>query len=136
MDHSLQLITYIAVRSPSHPQNCEFMGSAVTFCNSVGWSPPEPLSMEFSRQEYWSRLPFPTPGDFPDPGIKPTSLRPPALARGFFTNRSARETHRGLQMRLKIALKHLLYKRIQHLNLWFYGKYQNLLWLVIFPEHC
>ena len=35
-----------------------------------------PLSMGFSRQEYWSELPFPTPGDFPDPGIKPRS---PAL---------------------------------------------------------
>jgi len=32
-----------------------------------------PLSMEFSRQEYWSGLPFPPPGDFPDPGIKPVS---------------------------------------------------------------
>ena len=35
-----------------------------------------PLSMEFSRQEYWSGLPFPSPGDLPDPGIKPMS---PAL---------------------------------------------------------
>ena len=34
------------------------------------------LSMEFSRQEYWSRLPFPSPGDLPDPGIEPGS---PAL---------------------------------------------------------
>ena len=33
-----------------------------------------PLSMEFSRQEYWSGLPYPPPGDLPDPGIKPTSL--------------------------------------------------------------
>ena len=35
-----------------------------------------PLTMEFSRQEYWSELPFPTPGDLPDPGpgIKPGSL--------------------------------------------------------------
>ena len=32
-----------------------------------------PLSVEFSRQEYWSGLPFPSPGDFPDPGIKPGS---------------------------------------------------------------
>ena len=32
------------------------------------------LSMEFSRQEYWSGLPFPPPGDLPDPGIEPTSL--------------------------------------------------------------
>ena len=45
-----------------------------------------PLSMEFSRQEYWSRLPFPPPGDIPDPMIKYTSLVSPALAGGFFTN--------------------------------------------------
>ena len=41
-----------------------------------------PLSMEFSRQGYWSGLPFPSPGDLPDPGIEPESL---ALAGGFFT---------------------------------------------------
>ena len=35
-----------------------------------------PLSMEFSKQEYWSGLPFPSPGDLPDPGIEPRS---PAL---------------------------------------------------------
>ena len=34
-----------------------------------------PLSMEFSRQEYWSGLPFPSPGDLPNPGIEPRSLR-------------------------------------------------------------
>ena len=33
-----------------------------------------PLSMEFSRQEYWSGLPFPSPGDLPDPGVEPRSL--------------------------------------------------------------
>ena len=33
-----------------------------------------PLPMEFSRQEYWSEVPFPTPGDLPNPGIRPTSL--------------------------------------------------------------
>ena len=37
--------------------------------------------MRFPRQEYWSELPFPSPGDIPDPGIKPMS---PALAGGFF----------------------------------------------------
>ena len=41
-----------------------------------------PLSMGLSRQEYWSGLPFSSPGDLPDLGIKPTS---PALAGGFFT---------------------------------------------------
>ena len=44
-----------------------------------------PLSMGFSRQEYWSGLPFPPPGDLPDPGIKPMSLTSPALAGGIFT---------------------------------------------------
>ena len=39
-----------------------------------------PLSMEFSRQEYWSGLPFPPPGDLPYLGIKPASLTSPALA--------------------------------------------------------
>ena len=41
-----------------------------------------PACMRFSRQEYWSGLPFPSPGDLPDPGIKPMS---PALTGGFFT---------------------------------------------------
>ena len=43
-----------------------------------------PLSMEFSKQEYFSGLPLPTPGDLPDPGIKPLSPASPALAGGFF----------------------------------------------------
>ena len=43
-----------------------------------------PLSMGFSRQEYWSGLPWPPPGDLPDPGIEPISLKSPALAGGFF----------------------------------------------------
>ena len=41
-----------------------------------------PQSMGFPRQEYWSSLPFPSPGDLPDPEIKPLS---PELAGGFFT---------------------------------------------------
>ena len=50
-----------------------------------------PLSMWFSRQEYWSVLPCPPPGDLPDPGIKPTSFVSPALAGGFFTTSTAWE---------------------------------------------
>ena len=42
--------------------------------------------MGFFRQEYWSELPFPSPEDLPDPGIKPTSPVAPALAGGFFTS--------------------------------------------------
>ena len=44
-----------------------------------------PLSVVFSRQEYWSVLPRSLPGDLPDPGIEPASLVSPALAGGFFT---------------------------------------------------
>ena len=42
-----------------------------------------PLSMGFSRQEYWSGLPCPPPGDILDPGIEPMSSTAPALAGGF-----------------------------------------------------
>ena len=46
--------------------------------SAIPWTAacPAPLSMEFSRQEYWSGLPFPSPEELPDPGIKPGS---PAL---------------------------------------------------------
>ena len=44
-----------------------------------------PLSMRVPRQEYWSGLPFPSPGDLPEPGIKPESPISPALAGVFFT---------------------------------------------------
>ena len=50
-----------------------------------------PLSMRFYRQEYWCEVPFPSPGDLPDPGIE---LGPPALAGGFFTAEpSGKPTH-------------------------------------------
>ena len=52
--------------------------SSPTLCYSRDCSQSH-QSMEFSRQEYWSRLIFPTPGDLPKPGIKLTSLAPPAL---------------------------------------------------------
>ena len=50
-----------------------------------------PLSMEFSRQEYRSVLPFPTPGDLSDPGIEPSSPVYPALAGGLFTTVPSRK---------------------------------------------
>ena len=48
------------------------------------------LSVEFSRQEYWSGLPFHSPGDLPDPELKPTS---PALAGGFLTTEPPGKPH-------------------------------------------
>ena len=44
-----------------------------------------PLSMGFSRQEYWNGLSYPFPGDLPHPGIEPASLKSLALAGEFFT---------------------------------------------------
>ena len=55
-----------------------------------------PLSMEFSRQAYWSGLPFPTLGDLPDPGIELASLVVPALAGKFFTTGATWEALKGV----------------------------------------
>ena len=63
-----------------HVQSC------LTLCDSMDCSPQAPLSMEFSRQEYWNRLPFPSPEDLPDPGIEPMSLMSFALASEFLTS--------------------------------------------------
>ena len=74
-----------------------FLGSIKDLCCAMGfcavpalfatlWTVARraPLSIGFSRQEYWSGLPFPSPGDLPDPGTEPTSLLSPSLAGGFF----------------------------------------------------
>ena len=53
-----------------------------TLCDSLDCSPPGSLSVAFSRQEYWSGLPCPPPGDLLETGIKPTSLMFPARQVG------------------------------------------------------
>ena len=62
---------------------CSVAQLCPTLCDPLDSSPPG--SMEFSRQGYWSRLPFSPPGDLRNLGIKPESLVTPALAGGFFT---------------------------------------------------
>ena len=47
--------------------------SCLSLCDPLDCSLQAPLSLGFSRQEYWSGLPFPSPGDLPDPGIEPVS---------------------------------------------------------------
>ena len=78
---SLSLLQYRA-----HVAYCAQMLSRVRLCVTP-WTAARqaPLSMGFSRQEHWSGLPCPPPGDRPNPGIKPESLGFPALAGGFFT---------------------------------------------------
>ena len=67
----------------------EVAQSCPTLCDPVDCSPPgsavpeAPLSMGFSRQEYWSGLPFPSPGDLPQPGIESGS---PALQADALTS--------------------------------------------------
>ena len=56
--------------------------------------------MGFPRQEYWSGLLCPLPADLPYPGIKPASLTPPTLARGFFTTSATREALNMVYMHL------------------------------------
>ena len=78
---------------------------------------PAPLSMRYSRQESWSGLPCPLPGDLPDPGIKPMSFMSPELASGFFTTSANWEPIAGLRL---LILKRLAWK----LGHWL--KYGNL----------
>ena len=63
-------------RQDERENESEVAQSCPTLCDSVTVGPEAPASMGFPRQEYWSGLPFPSPGDLPDPGIKPGS---PAL---------------------------------------------------------
>ena len=64
---------------------CVCVHAPLVTSNSL-WPHQASLSAEFSRQEYWSRLLLPSPGDLSDPGIKPTSLSHPALAGRLFTS--------------------------------------------------
>ena len=57
----------------------------------MDYSPQAALSVGFFRQEYWSGLPCPSPGDLPDPGIEPVFLMSPDLAGGFLTTRASLE---------------------------------------------
>ena len=61
----------------------ELAQSCPTLCDLWTVAHQAPLSMRFSRQEYWSGLPFPPPGDLPDPGIEPRS---PALQADSLTS--------------------------------------------------
>ena len=70
----------------------EVAHSCLTLCHPMDYiiDHQVPLSMEFPRQEYWSGLPFLSPGDLPNPGIKPGS---PALQADTFTGCATREAH-------------------------------------------
>ena len=64
---------------------CCLVAKSSSFASAWTTAHQAPLSMGFHRQEQWSALPFPSPGDLPDPGIKLVS---PVLAGRFFTTKS------------------------------------------------
>ena len=70
-----------------------------------------PWSMEFSRQEYWSGLLFPIPGDLPDPGIEPASPVSPALAGRFFTTEPPPQ-HDNMYIHTQVYISHPLFQFI------------------------
>ena len=82
--------TWIHVCVCVHAQSC------LTLWDPMSYSLPDSSvhsCLEYSRQEYWSGLPFPTPGDLPDPGVGPSSLMSLALVGGFFITSTTQKTH-------------------------------------------
>ena len=77
-DSSVALKVVLRVRTKS-------LHLCPTLCDLWAVAHQAPLSMGFSRREYWGGLPFPSPGDLTDPGIEPASLTSPALAGRCFT---------------------------------------------------
>ena len=78
-----------------HARTCTH-SVAQSYLTLISWTTAHqaPLSREFFRQEYWNRLPFPMPGDLPDPGMEPVSLVFPVLVSGFFTTKVADQIQR------------------------------------------
>ena len=68
-----------------HLTLCELLSCVQFFATLWTVAHQAPLSMQFSRQESWSGLACPPPGDLPNPGTKPASLTSPVLAGRFFT---------------------------------------------------
>ena len=75
--------------------------SCLTLCYPMTVAHQAPLSIGFSRQEYWSGLLLPSPGDLPNPGIEPASLMSPALASRFFTTSTTFEAQRAFWVMLR-----------------------------------
>ena len=72
---------------------CAVLSHVQLFATPCTVAGEAPLSLEFSRQEYWSRLPFPTPRDLLGPGIETSSFASPALVGGFFATSTTWEAY-------------------------------------------
>ena len=83
---------------------CSVAQSCPTLVTSRTVACQAPLSMEFFRQEYWNSLPFPHPGDLPNPGIETVSHGSPALAGRFFTTWKAQSIFDCIQSKVQLSL--------------------------------
>ena len=92
-----------------------------------------PPSMGFFRQEYWSRLPFSSPGDLPDPGIEPTS---PALWVDYFYHFATREVQELRREALKSQCSDLREEVTAQLQVIFVREHMGLVLHVLKEPRC
>ena len=109
--HLLRLLLWQAGSLPLEPPGKPKMKSEVKSLSCVWllatpWTIAHqaPPSMEFSRQEYWSGLPFPSLGDLPNPEIEPASLMSPALVGRIFTTSATWEAQTNYNISLNQSL--------------------------------
>ena len=84
--HTLFCVFFLCVHA-------KLLQSCPTLCNLRTIAYQAPLSVGFSRHEYWSEFPCPPPGNLPDPGIEPLFLMSPTLAGKFFITNATWEAH-------------------------------------------
>ena len=85
---------------------CVQVQSWLTLRDPMDGTPPGSSVLGFSRQEDWSGLPCPSPGDLLDPGIKPVTPESPALAGGLFTTNATWEALELWENKFSVALSH------------------------------
>ena len=98
-----------------------------------------PLSMGFSRQENWSGMPCPSPGELSGPGIEPASFTSPALACGFFTTSTTWEaSHKEMQIKIRVKYHFtsitMIIRKTRNNKYWWWCGGKGI--LVCFLEKC
>ena len=107
------------------------LNHVLTFATPWTIAHQAPLSMEFSRQEYWSGLLFSTPGDLPNPGIKTMSFKSPILVGRFFITLATKEA----LVRHSPSLNSVLMQDLNNENCEIFTTLIFLLQRTNFPQH-
>ena len=109
----------LVLSSVSFPLCCvcaQSLNHVRPFAASWTMASQAPLSLEFSKQDFWNGVPFSPPGNLPYPGVKPASLASPSLTGRFFTASTTWEALSIVPLHLKLALGLL----VLEINLIFY----------------